>query len=415
MFSATLRVLIFNNYYFKSNEGFEDLSTTIIAKSPLLIKIAQWFSTREDIMDVKKRRILQKFQSFAPIDDFNYVSQTLIDDPVINMSDITKLDKIPIASGSIAQVHRCLYKNKPCALKIIHENAGMLLIDLKILISFLNFLRHFVSYLNSINYNEIFDELSEQTNLRKEYDNYQAVGHNLRKTPLVVVPKVYQASSNCLAMEYYDGVHFDQLLKSEQTDMRKRMICLFYKMVLRDKLCHGDFHPGNFIFKKKNNTIEMCVLDFGVTHKIENKTQKALYYLYKSISSGNSEDVEIFFRNALEKTMHLGEILPYIIRDYQTQTAYIKKHKVNGKGSTPAYIKTAFKITNHYNESFSGTVFNMMLQILMLHENVDIKDKNKSIFMEAFNDMSSSSYYVGQLGYKIKTLKDAMISSGYEL
>ena len=130
-----LVTLMYRNYYL-SKEGIEEYSEKYISRSPLFIKIAQWFSTREDMVSGPIRIQLQKFQSFAPIDSTEYVMQTIKEDQSIVFQDITELSETPIASGSIAQVHRCKYKGKDCALKVIHEEAYLLLIDLGIVITF---------------------------------------------------------------------------------------------------------------------------------------------------------------------------------------------------------------------------------------------------------------------------------------
>ena len=413
-----IKVLIitsyYKNYYLETDKGIEEYSDKYISKSPLFIKIAQWLSTREDLTKPFVRNYLQKFQSFAPVDTPEYIDYVIHNDNIICFDDIKNFKINPIASGSIAQVHECEYKGKKCAMKILHQEANLLLIDLKIVTNVFKFMSIFYRQLNTISYQELLDELSEQTDLRKEYINYKNVKQNLKNTPEVYVPDVYCSSDKILVIEWYDGIRFDQLTQDEQYEQRKVMIALFYKMVLKDKVCHGDFHPGNFLFKRRSNhNLEMCVLDYGVTHYIDKKTKKALYYFYKSQSTESKEDLKQFFRTSLQNKLD-DNVLENMINDFLEIRNKLKKEKLIGKGNTPKIIKASFDLARKYSQVFSGTVFNIMLQILILHENIDVKDKNYSIFLESVKQMCHSPYYTQQLGYKLKLIKQSLIKNGYE-
>ena len=155
----------------------------------------------------------------------------------------------------------------------------------------------------------------------------------------------------------------------------------------------------------------MCMLDFGVTHEIKDNNSKALMYLYKSMSSQKDEDYITFFSCALDNVEKYD--FTKLICFHQANVNPIFTTK-SSKGKTPELIKVAFKTAHHFGLIYNAHIFNIMLQILMLHQNMDKAQGNKSIFLEAFRYMMMSGYYTSQLGYKIKTLKETMEKQGYE-
>ena len=55
---------------------------------------------------------------------------------------------------------------------------------------------------------------------------------NVSGAPDIVIPSVFASSDKLLAIEFYDGIRFKDLTPDEQFEQKKKMIALFYKMVL---------------------------------------------------------------------------------------------------------------------------------------------------------------------------------------
>lgn len=410
IFITLVNVLAWRRY-FLTEVGIEDLCK-YIEQSPFFIKIAQWLSTREDVFNANIRTRLAKFQSFAPTDDIVYVWKVLKSDP--DFSAVTNISEAPIASGSIAQVHTCTYEGKKCALKVIHENANVLLIDLNITIRILNILSIFVSTLRSIKYNDILNELGNQVNFKCEFNNYISVKKNFIGAPNIYIPDVYIANEEMIVIEFYEGIRFSELTDEERFMQKKKMISCLYKMVICDRLCHGDFHPGNFLFKRKGETnvdVEMCILDFGVTHQVSKENSKGLLYMYKSFKTQKDEDYYIFYQNSID---NLPSDLSPLVTYHKLAIDRIQKTRIKGKGITNDVIKSCFNTAKQFKLMFNGILFNLMLQIMILHQHMDNDTKQQSVFLESFKYMMNSPYYANKMGYKIKMLSETMTLMGYE-
>jgi aarF domain-containing kinase len=100
---------------------------TLEKAGPAFIKWGQWAATRPDLFPADLCSELSKLHSKAPAHSFAYTKRTVEKSFGRKISDIfDEFEEEPVASGSVAQVHRARLKNAkhPVAVKVRHPGVG---------------------------------------------------------------------------------------------------------------------------------------------------------------------------------------------------------------------------------------------------------------------------------------------------
>lgn len=207
----------------------------------LFIKIGQWISSRTDIFPAEVTAAfssLQKDVSPMPAAD---VRRTLAEEG--HMFDA--FDEAPISCGSIAQVHRGVYRGRDVAIKVQRPGLrGELREDLDIV-------RHMLFPLRLTNrksYDDAVKSLEDLgTTILRETD-FQLEEKSMRvfaafftePTSLVRIPEVLFATPRVVVMEYVPSAAVSGAHATCQTLMQ-----LFLTQFLELGYVHTDMHAGN--------------------------------------------------------------------------------------------------------------------------------------------------------------------------
>ncbi len=257
---------------------------------PSFIKLGQILANRPDLVGDDLAAHLASFQDRLPAFPFKKIVKT------IEAEFATPLDKmflefslIPVASASIAQVHKAKTINGDIvAVKVLRPNISALvkrdIATLKLLAS--------LSILGSRYVREKLLSIIELLELcgQKELDLFcEAASAAELKEKLVdvkgfYVPKVYWqlASSKVLTTEWIDGVPFSDRLAIHQAiidngfdkvEIARNLVVSYFNQVYVHGFFHADMHGGN-LFLMKNGDIG--VVDFGIMGAIDKKTRIAV-------------------------------------------------------------------------------------------------------------------------------------------
>ncbi|MEZ4961289.1 MAG: AarF/ABC1/UbiB kinase family protein [Saprospiraceae bacterium] len=246
----------------------EELGTTFI-------KFAQIASNRPDILPEELIEELEKFQDRAlPIPEDNIRPVLLAELGPDFEKRFESIDYQPIASASIAQVHRArLIGGQDVALKIqrpgIKDTVELDINILKRLARLIeNRFPQFASY-QPVELVKMFEK-----SIRKEMDftleaaNMQRFGQLFRGNDKIYVPTVYPefTTEQVLCMEYIDGIKCTNLAELETIGINGKELALtginlYFEQVFDHGFFHADPHPGN-IFVKRDKRI--CFIDYGM-------------------------------------------------------------------------------------------------------------------------------------------------------
>lgn len=263
---------------------------------PTYIKIGQFISSRSDIFG---EDFSQSFQSLRdqvkPIND-NDVSKRLTEVIAQFPNDIKDVDKTPLASASIGQVHMAKAKNgQKLIIKLrrpgIQETIQSDLSFLRTLIGILlatgtKYASHMALLLDDV---ERF--LVQEVDFDREVKNIQAFHTqytkdvNTRTQTGVIVPKVYSrlSSHDLIVMQYVDGIPIDDY-KGDRKAAARKLMNFFVQQLIDRGVVHGDPHKGNIRITSNG---EIVLYDFGNVVRITRDERWALKELVYMLIIGN--------------------------------------------------------------------------------------------------------------------------------
>ena len=245
------------------------------------IKFTQWIITRYKMMNDNNKipdwlNLFNNFYEKCEFHNFEYTKNILENEFNRSIDEVfIEIDRIPIASGSIAQVYKCKYRKngKVCALKIVHPNIE----KHNYTLHFLKFLSHclnsrFCNYFNSVipplDMDIFFDSLENQINLENEAKIMVLLREQFKNDRyILVIPECYYASKKIIIMSFEEGESFSHLVASGYIKYKIMLsLSLFIRsMALIYGLVHCDLHCGNWKVRKIDNVnYQLVIYDFGL-------------------------------------------------------------------------------------------------------------------------------------------------------
>lgn len=242
---------------------------------PSFIKLAQILSSRPDLITKEYadefKKLQDKVPSF-PSEEARRIIESEFKVPLENI--FSDFQETPVAAASIAQVHNATLKTGDKVIVKVQRPRIREIIETDI--NILNFIsRLILKYIPEskfFNPEGILDEFSKA--VRKELDfigeakNAQRFRKNFEGDPFVHIPKVYPEliSEKAITMERLEGVRIDDirgidLLGVSRSDLARKGIDAYFKMIFEDGFFHADPHPGN-IFVLTDGRIGL--MDFGI-------------------------------------------------------------------------------------------------------------------------------------------------------
>lgn len=314
----------------------EELGTTFI-------KFAQIASNRPDVLPSELIEEVTKFQDNALLVPVEAIKQTLTeayDQPLENIFEY--IDYNPIASASMAQVHRAvLLGGKEVALKIQRPNIRETIeLDIKILHSLAGFVENnfpqFASF-QPVELVKMFEKsIVKELNFTFEANNLLRFQKNFRGNTEIYIPSVYPefSSEKVLCMEFIHGFKITDLEKLETIgltgkEVALRGINLYFQQVFDHGFFHADPHPGN-IFVMPDQKI--CFVDYGMMGSIIESDKTLLANLLLSV---HDRDVEGLKKALLKFGRDESRIdekeLEYDIREFFLNYSEITLEQIDGE------------------------------------------------------------------------------------
>ena len=253
-------------------EAFEELG-------PIFVKFGQVLSTRRDLLPLDVADELAKLQDQVPPFDpqlaFAEIERSLgrrVDDV------FASLERAPVASASIAQVHLGWLKDgREVAVKVLRPGVEREIAkDLALLQTAAALVERLSPEGRRLKPREVVAEfarhLDEELNLLTEAANASQLRRNFRNSPLLAIPEVHWdlCSERVMVMERMHGVPISQiaLLREKGIDLKvlaRAGVEICFTQVFRDGFFHADMHPGNILVATEGELRGRYVaLDFGI-------------------------------------------------------------------------------------------------------------------------------------------------------
>ncbi len=264
-----------------------------VALKGMYVKTGQFVGTRTDIFPAAYTARLSHLQDRVPPRPASEVRRTIerqFGRPVGQI--FSRFDDVPIASASLAQVHRAqLPGGREVAVKVQHpEVEALVRLDVRNLKLIAGLIARREP---NFDYRAIAAELGRQVPLEldfiREAEMTRRVAHNLRDIPGIVVPGVVASlvARKALVLEFLDGQRLigrDSAIPPgcDPAALAETVTAAFGHQIMFDGLFQADPHPGNLLVLSDGR---VALLDFGLTKELPDAMRLAFCRLVVAVSS----------------------------------------------------------------------------------------------------------------------------------
>lgn len=219
------------------------------------------------------RAMLTKLQDSAPPMPTSSVHTVLREELGTRWrANFESFDDHPVASASIGQVHRGVWKDgRDVAVKIQYPGAGAALMgDLR---QISRVARVAAGWIPGLDLGPILDELrermAEELDYRLEAKAQSAFAEAFLDDPDFRVPAVLKGTEHIIVSEWLDGTPLSAIIAHGSQDQRDAAAQLYMEFLLAGPaevgLLHADPHPGNFRITPDGR---LGVIDFGAVNHL---------------------------------------------------------------------------------------------------------------------------------------------------
>ena len=269
---------------------------------PTFVKLGQVLSTRPDIMDASYCAAFRKLQDQASTLPFSDIEAQLNDGLGPGWRQAIDLDETPLATASMAQVHRGrLTTGEEVVLKVQRPGIERIITaDLHILGLIARQLAAEYPEAQSFDPVGVLEEFDRS--MRAELDfvqearNMKRFSRHFADNPEVRIPTVFDdlTSPTVLCMEFLDGVRMREA-RAAGADMETvgvRYLRCVYDQLFLYGLFHGDLHPGNVMVLDGD---VIGLLDFGMVGRMTQGMRDQVISIMFALQRGDFRTVARLF------------------------------------------------------------------------------------------------------------------------
>ncbi len=287
----------------------ERLRQALEALGPIFVKFGQMLSTRRDLIPADIADELARLQDRVPPFPSVEAEAVLRRAYGREASEVfAEFDATPVASASVAQVHRARLKSgEACAVKILRPGIRRVIDhDLELLMAGAALVETLWSDGKRLKPREVVREfakhLDDELDLIREAANCSQLRRNFASSPLLAVPEVYwdYCTPEVMVMQWMEGIPISRVqeLQRRGVDLKRLAragVEIFFTQVFRDGFFHADMHPGNMLIDPK--TGDIVALDFGIMGRLELADRRNLAeVLLGFLERDYARVADVFFR-----------------------------------------------------------------------------------------------------------------------
>ncbi len=262
---------------------------------PTFVKLGQLLASRPDLVPEDFVTEFSKLHDQVQPITFDLIEGVLKNEFGDSLYKVfLSIEPEPLGSASIAQVHRAILSTgeqvvikvqRPGIIEKIND-------DLNVLYFLADMIHTYIPESRPFNPTGIVDEyfktLDLETNFVVEANNLRRFKQNFANDPSIKIPTVYLnlTTERVLTMEALSGVPHSQSGNGakeglDNTEVIRRGLRAYLKMVFQDGFFHGDLHAGNFFILPNN---QIGLVDFGVVGRLNQRAKAAVSSMFMALS-----------------------------------------------------------------------------------------------------------------------------------
>ena len=325
----------------------ENVRLALEELGPTFVKMGQILSSRDDLIPKEFCNEFQKLKHSVKPMPYETVEEILTREYDCPPSEIyQEINKIPVGSASIAQVHKAVLKTgEVVAIKVRRENIEELMERdarlLKKVISLLHLNKIFGDIINLTQViDEMYDRAKEEMNFHTEKKHIEEFRENNKELVYLKPLKVFNkySTNNILVMEYIDGFNIsdtEELKKAgyDMDEIAEKLAHNYLKQAIDDGFYHADPHSDNIkvvegkiayldfgmmgrLSKRNRNILEKCIIAI-----VKNDINEVAHILTLLDTSNNTPDY-MQLKNDIRKVLDKNkttEIINIDIKEFVTE------------------------------------------------------------------------------------------------
>lgn len=391
---------LFRSAFYKSSiQPFPGFITDFFeAAGGSFIKLGQIMSSRPDIFTHSLTASLARLQDKVKPFKYKRVVKIFCKSYGIPPEELFSFfEPIPIASGSISQVHRAKLKNSTIHVAVKIKRPG---IDQKIICDFLilkTFIRlvKWMPFLKIMPLSELVEEfritIEGQLSFENEVRANKRFASMFKKDKQILIPFIYEelCTSEIIVMEYFPDLKKVQDLSLQAYEKELAALTALkgiYKMMFNEGFIHGDLHPGNLFFLDGGRVL---LLDFGLVAELKGEELEDYIEFFFSMATNNGKEcARIVHKTAL----FLSPNFEYSRFEKEMEEMIHYFYNLNVEEFEVSAFATRLFNIERKNGIKGATHFITVILALMvfegvakqLHPKLDFQDEAKKVLVEIF-------------------------------
>lgn len=286
----------------RAHERAQHLRLALEELGPIYIKLGQLLSSRSDILPPTYIEELSKLQDQVESFEFGRIKVVLeseLGEPLGQVFE--EIDDKPVASASLAQVHRArlrrwLWEDGPpeVAVKILKPGLEA---EVETDLAIVNEVARAVgrsSYGRQYDFvgvaSQLEKTLTSEMDLRNEGHNAEGLRVSIQEFTRLRIPRVLLplARRRVLISEYVHGSRLAEIGPDRRPELADELWRGYLKQILVDGAFHCDPHPGNVLIDDEER---IALLDYGMVAFLSREAQLRLMALLLALSERDGDRV----------------------------------------------------------------------------------------------------------------------------
>ncbi len=256
---------------------------TILRLQGLFIKVGQLLSIMANFLPHEFRAELEALQDQVPPRPYSEIAERLESELGERMKQFASLDREPIASASLGQVHVAqLVDGRAVCVKVQHRDIDRIVkLDLATIRRIMQIVQWFVPVQGlDAYYHQIRELLTQELDFALEADNIERIAKNFTGDAGVIFPQPIRevCTRRVLTTTFVEGVKISDVAKLDalgvdKKDVARRIVRLYCQMIFVDGVYHADPHPGNVLAQAGGAIV---LLDFGAVAELSPQMREGI-------------------------------------------------------------------------------------------------------------------------------------------